>query len=152
MREDQMPERSNEEIVRRYWRAHAAHDHKTVSELRHPDWLAEWPQSRERVRGDANDRAIMDNYPGGEPHLDATHRIVGAEDRWVVTPAYTVQRVIGNGDAWWGSGIGTYPDGKVWHFVAMVELRDGKIYRETAYFAEPFDPPEWRAAWVETMD
>ena len=29
-----------EEIVRRYWRAHADHDQKTVSELRHPDWLA----------------------------------------------------------------------------------------------------------------
>ncbi len=119
-----MPERSNEEIVRRYWHAHAAHDHKTVSELRHPDWLAEWPQSGERVRGDGNDRAIMDNYPGGEPHLDATHRIVGAEDRWVVTPAYTVQRVIGNGDAWWGSGIGTYPDG-----TDLALRRDGRAPR-----------------------
>ena len=84
-----MPEHSNEEIVRRYWTAHAAHDHKTVSELRHPDWIAEWPQSRERVRGDANDRAIMDNYPGGEPHLDTTH-IVGAEDRFILASRITV--------------------------------------------------------------
>ena len=146
-----MPERSNEEIVRRYWKAHAAHDHKTVSELRHPEWTADWPQSRERVRGDANDRAIMDNYPGGEPHLDTTH-IVGAEDRWVVTPAYTVQRVVGNGDMWWGAGTGKYPDGRTWHLISMVELRDGRVFRETAYFAEPFDPPAWRAGWVETMD
>jgi hypothetical protein len=147
-----MPERSNEDVVRRYLRARAWHDHATQTELRHPDWIAEWPQSRERIRGDANDHAIMDNYPGGEPHLDATHRIVGAEDHWVVTPAYTVQHVIGNGDFWWADGVGTYPDGKIWHLALMMELRDGRIYRETAYFAEPFDPPAWRAGWVETMD
>jgi hypothetical protein len=34
----------------------------------------------------------------------------------------------------------------------MVELRDGKIYRETAYFAEPFEPPAWRAKWVEKIE
>jgi quercetin dioxygenase-like cupin family protein len=28
----------------------------------------------------------------------------------------------------------------------------GKIWRDTRYFAEPFETPEWRAQWVERMD
>jgi hypothetical protein len=28
-------------------------------------------------------------------------------------------------------------------------LRDGKIWRDTRYYAEPFEAPEWRAQWVE---
>jgi hypothetical protein len=36
--------------------------------------------------------------------------------------------------------------------VAIIELRDGKIFRETCYYAEPFEAPEWRAQWVEQMD
>ena len=58
---------SNEEIVRRYYQAHAAHDYDLAGTLRDPDWLCEWPQSGERVRGSANDRAIMENWPNGRP-------------------------------------------------------------------------------------
>ena len=56
-----MAEQWNAEVVRRYHAAHKAHDFDTIGALRHPDWTCEWPQSGERVRGDANDRMIMDN-------------------------------------------------------------------------------------------
>ena len=92
-----MPETSNEQVVHRYLAAHKAHDYDTVGRLRHPDWTVEWPQSGERVRGDANDRAIMDSWPGGLPQAGDI-RVVGAEDRWVVTPALTMVRVVGSGD------------------------------------------------------
>jgi len=35
--------------------------------------------------------------------------------------------------------------------VAIVELRDGMMFREIRYCAEPFEVPEWRAQWVERM-
>ena len=145
-----MTERSNEEIVRGYVQAHAAHDFDTLGELRHPEWTVEWPQSGERVRGDANARAMIDNYPGGLPNLNAG-RIVGSEDRWVATPMYTIQRVVGNGDFWWGDGTVSYPDGSTWSLAVLIQVRDGKIYRETDYFAAPFEAPAWRAPWVERM-
>jgi ketosteroid isomerase-like protein len=145
-----MAERSNEEIVRHYWQAHAANDFDKLSELRHREWTVEWPQSGERIRGDANARAMVDNYPGGLPDINAG-RIVGSEDRWVTTPMYTIQRVVGNGDFWWGDGTVSYPDGSMWSLAVLVQVRDGKIYRETDYFAAPFDPPAWRAPWVERM-
>jgi hypothetical protein len=38
------------------------------------------------------------------------------------------------------------------HFVSIVELRDGEMWRDTRYYAEPFEDPEWRARWVERME
>lgn len=35
--------------------------------------------------------------------------------------------------------------------IKFFELRDGKIVRETDYWPEPYDAPEWRAQWVERM-
>ena len=72
-----MAEPSNEETIRRYLAAHTAHDYDTVGALRDPDWTIEWPQSGERVHGDANDRAIMDNWPGGLPSALEV-RVVGS--------------------------------------------------------------------------
>jgi hypothetical protein len=31
-------------------------------------------------------------------------------------------------------------------------MQDGKAIRMTEYFAAPFPPAEWRAAWVEKID
>jgi hypothetical protein len=43
----------------------------------------------------------------------------------------------------------TYPDGALYHCIALVELRDGQIWRETVYWAEPFDAPDWRRPFVD---
>ena len=146
--EDELASDSNADVVRRYMAAHAAHDYDTVGSIRHRDWVEEWPQTGERVRGHANDAAIMANYPGGRPEVGDV-RLVGSEDRWVMTPAMTIQRVIGGGDTFFADGTAAYPDGSRWFVAALVELRDGKILHETWYFAPPMEPPEWRAQWVE---
>jgi hypothetical protein len=139
---------SNEDVVRRYVAAHAAHDYDTIAALRDPDWTMEWPQSGERVRGNANDRAIMENWPGGRPS-NLGLRVVGSEDRWVVTPLNTVNRIAGSGDFWWADGTSSYPDGSAWFVAALLQLRGGRLYRETWYFGPAFEAPAWRAAWVE---
>ncbi len=33
--------------------------------------------------------------------------------------------------------------------VSIMEFKNGKVVHETQYFADPFDPPAWRAQWVE---
>ena len=145
-----MTQPSNEEVVNRYFAAHAAHQYDDVDALRHPDWTEEWPQSGERVRGIANSRAIMDNWPGGLPEA-LKIRLVGSEDRWVLTPGLTIQRVVGNGDFWWFDGTASYPDGSSWFAAGLLQLRDARILKETWYFGPPLDPPAWRAQWVERM-
>lgn len=139
---------TNEEIVRRYAEAVANHDFDTLDRLRHEGWTAYWPQSGEVLHGSLNDRRMMEAYPGGMPKLE-TRRLVGSEDRWAVSPLGGVYRVAGEGENWWSESAMTYPDGSTWLTLALIELRDGKVWRETVYWAQPFEPPAWRAAFVE---
>ena len=141
---------TNEEVVNRYLDAHTRHDYESLGRLRAPGWFEEWPQSRERVRGHANDEAIMRNWPGGEPQPGVT-RIVGSEDRWVLTPSWTYQRVVGGGDMWFMDGTGHYPDGSTWFVAGLFEVHDGAVHRETWYFGPELPAPEWRSGWVESM-
>jgi hypothetical protein len=45
-----------------------------------------------------------------------------------------------------------YPDGSDWSVVALITIRQDKIAKLVTYFAQDFDPPEWRAQWIELME
>ena len=91
------------------------------------DAVLEMPQSGERFEGVANFRPWRAAYPA-----DVEFDIV---------------RVRGAGDVWVMEGRVRY-DGGPWHYgVSIHEFTGGKIARETIYFAEPFEAPEWRAQW-----
>ena len=139
---------TNEAIVRRYATSSASNDLDELARLRHPDWTVEWPQSGERVHSSESFASIVDAYPGGHPHVEVS-KIIGSEDRWVVTPGNTVLRVAGGGDFWWSQWRMTYPDGQEYQVVELIELRDGLVHRETVYWAPPFDAPDWRRPFVE---
>ena len=42
-----------------------------------------------------------------------------------------------------------YPDGSSYHVIDLIELRDGLVWRETVYWAAPFEAADWRAPWVQ---
>ncbi|MBA3403380.1 MAG: hypothetical protein H0U13_01660 [Gemmatimonadaceae bacterium] len=73
-------------------------------------------------------------------------------------PAWSVVHLVGSAAEF--SVIGTirypggetirYPGGDTWHVVAPITVRDGKIWRETDYFAAPFDAPDWRLPYRES--
>jgi hypothetical protein len=142
---------TNEDIARRYAEASCRLDLEAMASLRHPDWQASWPQSGERVVTDENYRRIVEGYPSGYPTSEV-QRVVGAADRWVIGPSNTVHLIAGSGDFWWSEWKMTYPDGRRYLCVELMELRDGAIWRETVYWAEPFEAPDWRAAWVSGPD
>jgi hypothetical protein len=142
-----MGDDGNRRVVERYMEAMPS-DFDTLSELRDPGYVEDWPQSGERIVGDENYRKIHQAYPGGLP-TEETRRIVGSEDRVVQSPLFTLVRISGAGDAYTVEGMLTYPGGRSTHFVAILELRNGKVARGTHYFADPFEAPEWRAQWVE---
>ena len=135
---------TNEEIAHAYAEAASRLDMEAMARLRHPQWQAAWPQSGERIIGDENYRRIVETYPGGYP-TSTIQRVVGAEDRWVVTASNTVQQIVGSGDFWWSEWRMTYPDGRSYFCVELMELRDGLVWRETVYWAEPFTAPDRRA-------
>ncbi|MGC2421049.1 MAG: nuclear transport factor 2 family protein, partial [Candidatus Acidiferrales bacterium] len=64
---------------------------------------------------------------------------------------FSIRRIIGSGDLWVTEFILTY-DGKPSHTASIMEFRNGKVARETQYFADPFVAPAFRAQWVEQMD
>lgn len=101
-------------------------------ELRDPDYVMEMPQSGERIRGRDNMRAMQETFPAPPTNL-RMRRVVGSGDVWVV-----------EGSAVWS--------GRTYHVANIVEFQDGKILRETRYYADPFEAPAWRAEWVERME
>ena len=66
-------------------------------------------------------------------------------------PSIRLRRVIVRESLWIGESVADY-GGQVFHGAAILELRDGKIWRDTRYFAEPFEAPAWRSQWVERME
>jgi len=145
-----MAEPSGRTVVERYARAIQDKDFDALAVLLTDDFIDEMPQSGERTRGRANYLAMARNYPGGVGTLDPrSARLVGAEDRWVVTPMFTQLRVEGSGDVYTYVGSVRYPNGDTWQMIAILELRDGKVAKSTTWYAAPFDAPEWRAQYVE---
>jgi hypothetical protein len=100
-------------------------------ELRHEDVVIDMPQSGERIRGRDNLKAMQDAYPG--------------------PPTITIRRIVGSGDVWVVEGRSDY-GGRIYSVANIIEFREGKIIRETRYYADPFEAPAWRSQWVEPME
>lgn len=145
-----MRSESGREVVERYMRAMPG-DIETLAALRHPDFVMEFPQSGEVIRGHDNWQAAHERYR--DVRSDTRH-VTGSEDRWILSPGwpgFTPMRIVGTGDTFTVEAIGTYPGGDTYHVITIVELRDGLVFRARTYFAAPFEAPEWRARWVEPM-
>jgi hypothetical protein len=95
-------------------------------------------------------RAVIENFPD-PPRVDV-HRVVGDEDKWVLTPTWTPMRTTGTGDTYTVECRIAYPNGEVWSNVTILKFRNGKVSHLTEYFAAPFPPAEWRTPWVEKME
>ena len=52
---------------------------------------------------------------------------------------------------WVVEAVIDYGDRRVFDVVQLIELRDGKMWRDRWYFAEPFEAPEWSSQWAERM-
>ena len=102
-----------------------------ASEIYADDAVVEWPQGGERVRGKAHIIGLRSTYPARQPFQ--VHRITGCHDLWV--NEYTIR----------------YDDRPVMA-VGIMEFRDEKVVRERIYFGDPWEPPAWRAQWVELFD
>ena len=146
-----MAEPSGRAIVEQFARAIEAKDFAAQAELLADDYVDEMPQSGERARGRDSWLAIATNYPGGVGTIESS-RLVGAEDKWLLTPTFDIMRIEGSGDVYTYVGTVRYSGGDIWQMISIVELRDGKIAKTTSWYAAPFEAPEWRAPYVERFD
>jgi len=101
--------------------------------LRASGFVMEMPQSGERIPSREAMRSMQEAFPA-PPQSVKIRRVVGAQRIWVL-----------EGELDYGQGP--------WSAVVVMELDDeGLIARETRYYAEKTEPPDWRAAWVEALE
>lgn len=104
-------------------------------EIRHEGYVMEMPQSGERVRGRERMRKFQESFASfSSPPTIRLRRVLVGENLWVV------------------EGVNDYGEGQVFNVLVVFELRDGRIWRDTRYYAEPFEAPAWRAHLVERME
>jgi hypothetical protein len=106
---------------------HARSDPARAHEMYTEDAVLEFPQSGERFVGVENLREWRSNYPADT--------------------AFEFREVRGRDDFWVAELSVTYDGGSPSFGVSVLELRDGKIARETIYVTEGFEAPQWRAQW-----
>jgi hypothetical protein len=113
-----------------HWAASDANDFDVEHDIYREDAVLEYPQSGERIRGRANIQASRFAQPSSK--------------------RFKVRRIVGAGNLWVTEFTLTY-DGRPSYTVSVMEFQDGKVARETQYFADPFEPGPSRAHLVERM-
>ena len=101
--------------------------------IRHEDYTMEWPQADELLRGRQTMREFQETHSGSRPPR-RLRRVLVREGLWVV------------------EGIVDYGGRREVDFVLILELRDGRVFRGTRYYADPFETSEARARWFERME
>ncbi|MGB7340645.1 MAG: nuclear transport factor 2 family protein [Phototrophicaceae bacterium] len=121
----------NEDIVRLLW---TAFDKATFSDLYHllaDNFICEWVQSGERIRGADNFIAINENYPG----------------RWHIK----LRTLISNGDQV-VTEADVYNDETTVIAISFFTLKDGKITHIREFWPDSMEAQTWRKQWVEMIE
>lgn len=117
-------------VVAQFWAAMQENDWTAATALFADNYMLEWPQSGERIRGGANFVAINSAYP--------------AAGRW----RFTVERLVVEGEQAVTDVV--VSDGAVIaRAITFTTVRNGRIVAQVEYWPDPFDAPAWRTAWVE---
>lgn len=120
-------------LVREFWRLMATNDFDSVAAVLAPDFVLEWPQSRERIRGPQRFARMNADYPAHGPWRFEVHRVVAAGSEAVSDVTVT-------------DGVQTA------RAISFFTITGGRIEKLVEYWPEPYDAPAWRAHLVERME
>src|SRR4029079_6574641 len=84
---------------------------RALYELASADFVQDWPQSGERIRGRENAKAINDNYP----------EMTGS------TPRFSLRRIAGEGSHWTVEGAIDSRDRTPVKFVSIGDIRQRRV-------------------------
>ena len=121
---------NSKQILENFWETMKTNDFYAVAELLHDDFVLEWPQSGERIRGRENFAAINTYYP--------------AEGKWL----FTVNQIVSDGDLV-VTDVTVTDGSRTDRVITFSTVKHGKILKQVEFWPEPFEAPEWRAQWVE---
>jgi ketosteroid isomerase-like protein len=127
-----MTTRSAQETVEQFWALMRSNDFFSVGALLADDYVLEWPQSNERIRGRENFGRMNHDYPAHGLWTFTLNALVAAGDQ-VVTDV-------------------NVSDGAVHaRVLSFFTVRAGQITFVREFWPEPFDAPANRAHLVERM-
>jgi len=95
--------------------------------------VLEFPQSGERFVGRDKIKTMYDGY----------------SETTGTAPKAKLRRVLKPGQAWVIESTIDYGDGTPVSAVSLIEFEDGKVVRQTDYYANPFPAPDWRKPFRE---
>jgi len=121
-----------ENVVREYWRLMATNDFAAVAAVLAPEFVLEWPQSNERIRGAANFVRMNAEYPSHGPWRFEVHRIVASQTTAV-------------------SDVGVTDGVQTGRALSFFTVSQGKISRLLEFWPEPYAAPANRAHLVEPI-
>lgn len=119
--------------VHEFWRLMGTNDFAAVGAVLAPDFVLEWPQSRERIRGAANFAQMNAEYPAAGPWRFEVHRVVANGDQVVTDTSVTDGQTVGRA-------------------LTFFTVREERIVHITEFWPDPFAAPANRAHLVESMD
>src|SRR6267378_7714537 len=98
------------ELVEKFWQLMKSNDFRSVGAVLADDYVLEWPQSNERIRGKDNFAAMNEEYP--------------AHGRW----QFTVNKMVGNDDEA-VSDVSVTDGVQTARAISFFTIADGKIVR-----------------------
>jgi len=120
-------------LVERFWEVMASNDFRSVRSLLADDFVLDWPQSNERIRGRDNFAAMNEEYP--------------ANGRW----EFKVNRIVGD-DIDAVSDVSITDGVQKARAISFFTVRDGEIAKMVEFWPESFPARENRKHLVEKMD
>ncbi len=126
-----MSELTPSEVVETLWAAFDRFEFAAVAPLLHDEFVCEFPQSGEVMRGRDNFIAVNAYYPG----------------RW----RCTIQQLVAEGDKVVTETRVSDGD-QTFTALSFFTFMDGKIIHLREYWPDPMPAQEWRAQWVEKRD
>ena len=121
------------ELVREFWRLMASNDFHAVGAVLAPDFVLEWPQSNERIRGAERFALVNTEYPAHGP--------------WV----FTINRLVG-GDGEAVSDVSVSDGVQQARAISFFTVAQGRITRIVEFWPEPYAAAANRRHLVEAIE
>jgi ketosteroid isomerase-like protein len=119
-------------ILREFWETMQTNDFRAVGQLLSDDYILEWPQSNERIRGRDNFAKMNEQYPSHGRWQFVINKIVGNETEAVSDVSIT-------------DGV------QFARAITFSTVKDGKICKQVEFWPENYAAPGNRKHLVEPL-
>lgn len=121
------------QVVEKFWELMGTNDFTAVGPLLSDDFVLEWPQSAERLRGRDNFAAMNKEYPAKGPWRFTVHSVVGDDESAVSDVSIT--------------------DGAVKaRAISFFSMKDGRIVKMIEFWPQDYPAPRNRKHLVERIE